>query len=223
MDLWGFFTGRWVFPVSEAIEDEDEFIRKSGVAYSLLLSFLDERLYQPLRLYQPFMAAQEPAREAWAYMRETFEATDCFTQITLQQQMSTLELKSSERNEEYLNRMDGIKDELEAVGHKIADETYMLNLLRGLPNKSARWKSFKSTCSLLEENLTLRRLRHMLGMEQKEYDLDQQKEREEKEEKKVGAGGFNAKTVPGGAEQPTDTAPKKRVTVCAYCKFPGHI
>jgi hypothetical protein len=112
LDLWGFFNGRWLPSVSGLQEDEDEFERKGQMAYSLLISSLNPRLYQQMRVYQD---KAEPAREAWEHLRRTYEATDTLTQIHLIGQMASIKL-GADRNEEYLSRADSLRDEMFAVG-----------------------------------------------------------------------------------------------------------
>lgn len=91
-------------------------------------------------------------KDAWAYMRQTFEATDCLTQIQLQSQMNNLEYNATDPNEEYLSRADTMRDELAALGIVLYEQSYILQLIKGL-HVSRRWSHFKSTCTYTGDTL----------------------------------------------------------------------
>jgi transposase InsO family protein len=230
--LWGFYSGEWIPPTSGLQKDQEDYRKMSKMAYSYLVAFLDERLYQGLRA---FVDKDESARLAWEYLKTEYEANDTLTQIDLAQQLGNLQLGTHERNEEYLSKADGIRDDMVAVGLPVLQRHFILQLVNGLPHDDPRWSVFRSTCQL-NENLTEKALRHMFTNEQKEWDLRKAREKREKEKKRPPHTGFiitqpttappttgNTQGGPPRGAHPGGGYQPRVPPVCCHCMQIGHV
>ena len=215
-DLWGFMSGEWRFPEAGTEEDKREFARRNNLAYAYLFNELDYALHLPLREYN---TNRESAREAIAYLKTTFEATDMQTKADLQNKLSTLRLKPGERNSQYIGRALTLRAGLRAVDPKAVEDSYMMNqLLNGLPDEEPRWENFRNGIQYVE-NLTLQKLLENFDKEQKKWDSKQERLKLQEEERRRLARAFPVNTVLPNGEQKQPLY----IKVCAYCKEQGHM
>jgi len=110
--------GGWAYPEEGTVKDKAEYIRKSKLAFTLLLKNVSPALIEPLRAY---VDNKEPATDSWGYLERTFRSTDVYCRVTLTQQLSNIKMGPQERNDEYLNRGRALREQIRAVGLTVDD------------------------------------------------------------------------------------------------------
>ena len=139
-NLWNFFNGYYRPPLPTTSRGVKlEFQHLSETAFAVLNRNLADSVQESI---MRFLDSKEPAYDAWQYLELTYRSRDFTSQITLEDEMSSLRMEKGERAENYLNRANAIRDELRAVGLPMSEQ-YCLLLLRGLP-ETGKWGLFRS-------------------------------------------------------------------------------
>jgi len=108
--------------------ERDELIRKSQLAYGILMQSLQD---EQLRLVQG--VARGNAHGVWKILLETYERKSMATQVQLLERLFGMQVQKGETIAGYVARLTEIERRLRAQGEQVSEGIMVYMLLRGLP------------------------------------------------------------------------------------------